>query len=180
MPKLRHFDHLGTARFVTFSCYRRRPLLEDMNARKIIIAELARLRQDRNIKLIAYVIMPEHMHLVVLPPEGLKLGPAIGIFKTRTAHAILDFWRSDQQQRGRIVKRESGDAAVWQRRCYDHNCRTPDTVLEKVRYCHNNPVTRRLVERPEDWPWSSCRWYLGHREGVLEIDGIEILTGCEG
>jgi putative transposase len=174
MPKLHHFDHLGTARFVTFSCYRRQPLLTSPVVREIILAELARLRHDRSIKLLGYVIMPEHIHLVVLPPYGLRLGPTIGILKTRTAHAILDCWRSDQQQRRRILRRENGAAAVWHRRCYDHNCRTPETVIEKVEYCHDNPVKRGLVPRAEDWPWSSYLWYRGHREGVLEIDGTEM------
>jgi len=47
-------------------------------------------------------------------------------------------------------------------------------VVEKVKYCHDNPVKRGLVAQPEDWPWSSCRWYQGQREDVPEIDGIEL------
>jgi len=174
MPKLRHYDDLGTVRFVTFSCYRRQRLLTEQTACEAILTELLRLRRDRGINILGYVIMPEHVHLVILPPDDLKLGPAIGVFKTRSAHMILNWARSDQRKRDRIVRRETGAAAVWQRRCYDHNCRTTEIVIEKVKYCHDNPVKRGLVSRPEDWPWSSCRWYQGLREGVLEIDGIEM------
>ncbi|MEW6050899.1 MAG: transposase [Candidatus Zixiibacteriota bacterium] len=174
MPKLRHYDHLGTARFVTFSCYNRQQLLTNLVARETVLAELSRLRGVYRIRLLGYVIMPEHVHLVLLPPDDLRLGPTIGVFKTRSAHTILSWMRSDPQHAWWIQRRASGGAAVWERRCYDHNCRTPEIVIEKIKYCHDNPVKRGLADRPEDWQWSSCRWYLGQREGVLEIDGIEL------
>jgi putative transposase len=73
----------------------------------------------------------------------------------------------------RILQRPDGSPAVWQRRCYDHNCRTPEIVVEKLKYCHDNPVKRGLVNHPEDWPWSSYNWYQGRRDGIFEIDGYE-------
>ncbi len=61
----------------------------------------------------------------------------------------------------------------WQRRCYDHNCRTVEAVREKIKYCHMNPVKAGLVNDPLDWPWSSYRHYVGRDDAVLEIDGFE-------
>ncbi|MCX6833774.1 MAG: transposase [candidate division Zixibacteria bacterium] len=173
MPKLRHYDHLGTARFVTFSCYQRQRLLSDNIARQSVLDELSRLRTDHEIRVLGYVVMPEHVHLVLFPPDDVKLGPLICALKARSAHTILGWMRSDQRPQ-RILLRPEGAPAIWQRRCYDHNCRTPGIVVEKVKYCHDNPVKRGLVAHAEDWPWSSCRWYLGQREGVPEIDGIEL------
>ncbi|MCX6835477.1 MAG: transposase [candidate division Zixibacteria bacterium] len=173
MPKLRHYDHLGTARFVTFSCYQRQRLLGDSIGRQAVLDELSRLRTDHGVKVLGYVVMPEHVHLVLLPPDDVKLGPLIGALKARSAHIILD-WIRNGQRRQRVPVRSGGTPAVWQKRCYDHNCRTPEIVVEKVKYCHDNPVKRGLVAQPENWPWSSCRWYVGQREGIPEIDGIEL------
>lgn len=83
MPKLRHYDDLGTVRFVTFSCYRRHNYLTDTFSQEAILGELSRLRKDLEVKILGYVIMPEHVHLVILPPEKMKLGTVIGQLKGR-------------------------------------------------------------------------------------------------
>lgn len=57
---------------------------------------------------------------------------------------------------------------------YDRNPRCDDELWEKVEYCHNNPVTRGLVARPTDYPWSSAMWYAGLREdALLVIDSVD-------
>jgi putative transposase len=114
--------------------------------------------------------MPEHVHLVLLPPDGLGLGDAMGRFKSWTARQILN----DPEFRGIVLQRNDGSPALWQRRCYDHNCRTPEATNQKVEYCHYNPVRRGLVDHPSKWPWSSYNWYRDEEEVVLGIDGIEI------
>ena len=58
----------------------------------------------------------------------------------------------------------------WQERYYDFNVRTPKKKIEKLRYIHRNPVKRGLVEKPEDWPWSSFRNYATGEEGTVEIE----------
>lgn len=167
MTRLRHFDNLGTARFVTFSCFRRHPYLLPESCIRVVLDEAALLRNDYGIQILGYVIMPDHVHLVLLPPHGLELGRLVGRMKGRSAYAITSL-------AAKVLRRPDGRSAVWQRRCYDHNCRTAETVGEKIVYCHNNPVHRGLVESPEEWPWSSYRWYLGDRDVPLEIDGIAI------
>ena len=174
MPKLRHYDHLGIARFVTFTCYQRQGLLTSPVPRRAVVDELIRLRSDDDMKILGYVVMPEHVHLVLLPPDDVKLAPLIGALKARSAHTILEWMRSDPERSRWIMARDGVNAAVWQKRCYDHNCRTTEVVVEKVKYCHDNPVKRGLVAQPEDWPLSSCRWYQGQRKDVPEIDGIEL------
>jgi putative transposase len=171
MPRLRHIENTGTGRFVTFSCYRRHRYLSDSASRQALLDELAFLRTEHQIKILGYVIMPEHVHLVLDPPDGCRLGVLIGQMKARSARRTLSHL---QEKGGRSLKRADGKPAVWQRRCYDHNCRTMDIVVEKIRYCHNNPVSRGLVSKPEDWPWSSYRWYHGRRESEFEIDGVEL------
>ena len=105
--------------------------------------------------------MPEHVHLVLLPPEGMRLGLVIREIKSRSAKRY--FAVTDVAPQGQ--KHVSG-----QRRCYDHNCRSIESVREKVRYCHNNPVARGLVNAPGDWEWSSYNWYRGRRDVPLTVD----------
>ncbi len=167
MPKLCHYDDLGTARFITFSCYRRHKYLSDENSILILLDQLRKLRFDCAINILGYVIMPDHVHLVLYPTNVTKLGVLIGQLKGRSAHAIIG-------SRKDIYKRSNGQPAVWQRRCFDHNCRTPEIVIEKIQYCHNNPVKKGLVDTPDEWPWSSYGWYNGDKNALLEIDGIEL------
>ena len=133
----------------------------------MILNELRALRTHHSVKILGFVIMPDHVHLVILPPDGLKLGILIGQMKGRSAHAII-------RSRKDISQRSNGQPTVWQRRCYDHNCRNHETVIEKIQYCHNNPVNRGLVNDSGDWPWSSYRWYNGDKDVVLDIDGVEL------
>ena len=60
----------------------------------------------------------------------------------------------------------------WDKRCYDHNCRSPQTVVEKIRYCHNNPVTRGLVSDPAEWKWSSYNAQLGRPDVPLTVQPV--------
>jgi putative transposase len=150
MPRLRHYDHLGSARFVTFSCYHRYRLLRHPETIRTFLAGLRNMREG-GIKILGYVIMPEHVHLVVVPPDGLRLGIEIGRLKSLTARDMLpQLIARYGQKTDRLYVSRNGERrrAFWQSRCYDHNCRTPETTREKINYCHNNPVKRGLVKSP--------------------------------
>ncbi len=164
MTTLRHFDDEGTARFVTFSCYRRLPFLNDKLAKQIVVEELSRVRDKHCFRLLAYVIMPEHVHLVLLPPDGMKLGLVVRELKSVSARRFFQErpFRTPGQKR-----------VFWMRRCYDHNCRTADSTVEKIRYCPNNPVVRGLVSDPGEWIWSSYKYYHGSGDVTLVVDKIE-------
>ena len=176
MPRLRHYDSFSTARFITFTTYRRIRLLELAPAMEIVARHINILRKSRGIEIHGYVLMPEHIHFVITPPDGLKLGIEIGKMKARSAHEILSLWRTNGMP---IPKRldwqhsPTGDSAFWQRRCYDHNCRTAEIAIEKINYCHMNPVKQKLVNSPEEWLYSSYNWYVGKTGGPVIIDNIE-------
>ncbi len=174
MTQLRHYDNLGTARFITFSCHRRLPLLVSDSVRSIIVSNLERLRTEQSLRILGYVLMPEHIHLVLWPRDGLKLGPAIGRMKALAALEIIEGWRTTSlppQWHDLSVQRDRLDkVVVWMRRCYDHNCRTRASVIEKIDYCHRNPVSRGLVTDPAEWKWSSFGWYQSERNVPLAID----------
>ena len=170
MPKLRHFDHLNTARFVTFCCYRRRKLLTAPVVIETFLETLNTIKESHDLKVLGYVIMPEHVHLVLHPPASIKLGPIIGKLKSYSASRVISKRLLVLPDNCRIEKDGVMRQAFWQPRCYDHNCRSPETVLEKINYCHNNPVARGLVNEPGEWRWSSYNWYAGEKDVPLTID----------
>ncbi|MBD3297162.1 MAG: hypothetical protein GF341_00770, partial [candidate division Zixibacteria bacterium] len=157
MPRLRHYDNLGLARFVTFSCYHRYKLLRHPRVIRQFLSEMERMRNN-GIDILGYVIMPEHVHLVLLPPDGTRLGVEIGRLKSRSAREmspILDQLYGQRTEKLRVRRDGEERRVFWQRRCYDHNCRTTETAKEKIVYCHKNPVKRGLAGSPGDYPWSS-------------------------
>jgi len=164
MTKLRHYDNLGTVRFVTFSCHQQRQYLSSNSARQILVDQIDKARNKHGFKLFAYVIMPEHVHLVIYPPEKMKLGIVIREIKSLTARNYFAGINPLPADSRRIF---------WKHRCYDHNCRTKETIIEKIKYCHKNPVVRGLVKNPGGWKWSSYNWYQGKRDVPLIIDEME-------
>jgi putative transposase len=115
---------------------------------------LERVRQSYELCVYGYVVMPEHVHLLVSEPEGSDLAHAMQSLKQGVARTLA------------LRAAES----FWQARYYDFNVWNEKKFLQKLRYIHRNPVTRGLVERPEDWEWSSYRHYLTGQRGIVEIE----------
>lgn len=171
--KLKHYDHDGRARFITFCTHRKLPLLTNNIYRRIVTRSIDEVRTESGFKLLGYVIMPEHVHLVMVPRIDTRAGDIIGELKMRSSMAIYNLMKKGKGDvRNRLMVRRSGKEkfALWQRRCDDHNCRSDEAVWKAVEYCHNNPAKRGLVDGPERWIWSSYKWYQGDSSAVLEID----------
>ena len=146
---LNRFQNTGDLHFLTFSCYRRRPNLGTPRSRNRCQRSLEETRRDYRFNVFGYVIMPEHIHLLLTEPERESLAAAIQAFKQSVARHL------------------GSSEPFWQTRYYDFNVRTERKRIEKLRYIHRNPVKRGLVASPEDWPWSSFRQYaLGLNEIV--------------
>jgi putative transposase len=151
---LKRFQQAREVHFLTFSCYRRRPNFEKDRACAEFVSALERAHQDYGLCVYAYVVMPEHVHLLVNEPERNSLAQAIKALKQGVAR--------------RLALR--GQDSFWQARYYDFNVWSELKFVEKIRYIHRNPVHRGLVARPEDWPWSSFRHYAVGEAGALEIE----------
>ena len=172
MPLLKHLDNLGTARFLTFSCYNRQKLLVHRNTIIKVLNEIETGRSQYGYSVLAYVIMPSHVHLVIHPKNDISLGRVIGNIKRKSSFAILSDWkRNNNKLLPYVIDKSERDQKYkfWQKRCYDHNCRTGGIVKEKIIYCHYNPVRAGLIRNPEEWEWSSYRWYLGDKSGIVQI-----------
>jgi putative transposase len=154
MPsQLKRHHTFGHDHFITFSCYHRLPFLNDDHARAVFLETLERLRERHRFHVFAYVLMPEHVHLLLDEPRELKLEDLFRALKTETSKRL----RGDRPR-------------FWQYRYHDFNVFTQRKFIEKLRYAHRNPVKRGLVERPEDWPWSSYNHWLTGERGPIEIE----------
>jgi REP-associated tyrosine transposase len=151
---LKRFQRSHQLHFLTFSCYRRKPKFEITASRESFESALENTRTQYALCVYGYVVMPEHVHMLVNEPEQGTLAQAMQSLKQSVAR--------------RLALRAA--EPFWQARYYDFNVWSERKVVEKLRYIHRNPVTRGLVARPEDWKWSSFRHYLFGEEGVVEIE----------
>jgi putative transposase len=132
------------------------------------------MRARSPIDLWAYVIMPEHVHLIVAPREVMKVGRTVGRAKEQVARNAIE-WMEEHAPEWlpRITVRE-GDLIrrrFWQPGGgYDRTIESDAALLSMISYLHQNPVRRGLVSRAEDWLWSSARWYAGMTEVLLAMD----------
>jgi len=114
---------------------------------------LERVRRSFKLRVYAYVIMPEHVHLLLSEPGRGTLADALKSLKQGVSRRLI------------------GDAQhFWQKRYYDFNVRNYPQFVEKLKYIHRNPVKKDLCQRPEDWAWSSFRHYATGYEGRVEIE----------
>jgi REP element-mobilizing transposase RayT len=90
------------------------------------------------------------------------------VLKQRTAHILLLKRRRRNPLQRNLFGDELPRRVFWQARFYDFNVWTTKKRVEKLRYMHRNPVKRGLVERPEQWRWSSYRFYLLEESGTGE------------
>jgi putative transposase len=152
MPKgLHHSQQAGHLHFLTFSCYHRLPYLGTAVARDLFESALERTRLRYDFVVSGYVVMPEHVHMLVSEPCNEPLSAAIKALKLS------------------VVLRQR-ERPFWQARYYDFNVWSAEKETEKLKYLYRNPVTRGLAARPEDWQWSSFRHHATGFEGVVEIE----------
>ncbi len=155
---LTRYHHSKQCHFVTFSCYHRLPRLHSELASDLFVECLERARRSYRFRVYEYVVMPELVHLLLSEPEVGVLATAIQALKIAVARRAM--W----------YQKEDAPTCLWQKRYYDHNVRTHQSFVEKLRYLHRNPVARGLVAAPEDWKWSSFRHYLTAEPGPVEIE----------
>lgn len=147
---LKRYQTSGHHHAINFSCYDRRPYLATPAARDLFEQSLEKTRRKYELYIFGYVVMPEHVHLLVSEPKREPLSKAIQALKLS-------------------VSKQSPQSRFWLERYYDFNVITDDKHVEKLRYIHRNPVTRSLVDKPEDWPHSSYLTYLTRTQRTVTI-----------
>lgn len=150
---LKRFQKAEALHFITFSCFRRLPLLEAPEPKNAVEAVLELTHARHEARIYAYVLMPEHVHLLMNEPPSILVAQFLKAFKQITSRKL----RGQQEK-------------FWQERYYDSNIRGESARSEVIRYIHRNPEKRGLVASPGDYRWSSFNHYATGTRGVVEIE----------
>lgn len=140
MSNIRRWEFPGETYHVTFHTRFRRKILAG-NLANIVAEEISQLRGEKDTIIHSWVIMPDHVHLLVTPKDG-KISKVLNLLKGRT---------------GRYLHKLLPDLdRIWAKRYYDRRLREADEIVEHSEYIIQNPVKAGLCENPEDWQWSSA------------------------
>ncbi|HMK23536.1 MAG TPA: transposase [Terriglobales bacterium] len=169
--------YYGTAdlHFITCSCYRRQPWLGTARRRDLFLRILEETRTRYRFVVLAYVVMPEHFHLLLCEPQIGDPSKIMQVVKQRFAQRLVSLWRT-MRKLEQPAPWPSHPFHIWQPRFYDFNVWTERKRIEKVRYIHRNPVTRGLVRSPGDWRWSSFRYYMFGEIGAVRVNQTDLLA----
>jgi len=173
-----HFNEPYQAHELTFSCYRKYPLLSHDNTRTRLLEAIESARKKHNYSLLAYVIMPDHVHLIVFPWEEHYRIPWFlkSVKQSVSRNAARWFQENDSDLYGKLmVKGKNGEEVFrfWQAGGgYDRNITDKDTLVRMIGYIHENPVRKGLVKDPFDWKWSSISRYNRRLCAIAEVDSL--------
>ncbi|MGH9434784.1 MAG: REP-associated tyrosine transposase, partial [Terriglobia bacterium] len=166
--------------YLTASTYRRGRVFDSDRFKIKFTQTLGALRTELGFKIIGYVLMPEHCHLVIWPGHLANPSQIMQKLAERAANSILRTLRRNLTLPGcaRMLKwfalpqtvHHHAHYRVWQRGGYDMNIWSEKKRIEKLNYMHNNPVKRGLAAQPGDWPWSSWRFYYREDASILAMD----------
>lgn len=178
--RCRRIDEPGHAHALTFSCFQRRDFLSKPRSRRWMVEAIQLSREKHGFHLWAYVIMPEHVHVLLWPTrDDCSISRILTTLKQSVSKRALLFVREKDPRFLRQMEDRQPNGIVqhrfWQRGDgYDRNLTEPRTVWTEIDYIHSNPVRRGLCERATDWPWSSAAEYDAPGKGVLSIDRSSI------
>jgi len=127
-------------------------LLEAAQARDTVVRILGEVRAHYGFRILGYVVMPEHLHILISEPSQGTPSTVVQVFKQATSRAVCE---------GGVEI----DLPLWTTRFHDFNVFTEGKKNEKLHYMHMNPVKRKLVKLPHQWPWSSYNFYW--KKGVI-------------
>jgi len=163
--QVQHYDEPGHCHELTFSCYQRRPLLDSDERRCLFSQSIDAAVPRLGFTLVAFVYMPEHVHLLVWTKEAEReIAELLFAIKKPFSFRIKKILqaRADPLLGELTIQERPGKFTFrfWQEGPgYDRNLVSLETVLSSAEYMHNNPVKRGLCGSPREWKWSSWRHY---------------------
>lgn len=149
--------------------------METVRARNLFLKVLGEVRSKFQFRLIGYVLMPEHVHLLISEPKKGNVSRVLQVLKQRVSRTMRGKKRraSSGQLCLKFGEAMTEDRRFWQRRFYDFNVWSDAKRKEKLHYMHVNPVTEELVKHPKEWQWSSFSFYANDEPGLIGIDPVE-------
>lgn len=168
------FNTPGEPHELTFTCYKYRKFLSKDRTRQYVIDALARFPEQYEFDLWAYVIMPEHMHMLVCPrPDKYDMSTFLKAFKQSVARRAINYLKNNNPAglKNLTTGMPETPYAFWMDGPgYDRNVLKKETLDSMVDYIHNNPVRRGLEEGAADWYWSSAREWQDPGSGPVGLD----------
>jgi putative transposase len=148
------------------------PIFTRQESADIILDSWRYLQKERGLKLFAYVILENHLHMIASAPD---ISATIQSFKSYTARQIIDLLKSRgsetllrQLSATKLNHKTESTYQVWQEGSHPQQIQSDDMMWQKIEYIHNNPVLRGFVDDPLHWRWSSARNYA-KQPGLIEV-----------
>ncbi len=154
----RRFDGIGLPCLVTTNTDGRKPTFRSDAAIRMLLGVIGEVRRDTGVEIFAWVVMPDHVHLVLRVSPPLAMGRFMQLMKGRFAKRYNEF--------------QSGQGRVWQDRYHARVLASERAVAAAIEYVHHNPVAAGLVTSQEEYRWSSARLFAG-----VEGRGVEAIPG---
>ena len=142
MSVYRRFDSEGYPSLVTANVAGRQPALNRAHAAELFIKVIYDIRRETNFQLLAFVVMPDHSHLVLKPAKEDRMGRVIQLIKGRFARLYN--------------QAADGSGAFWQSRYHERALRSETELVNAIKYVHANPVAEGLVAEAAAYAWSSA------------------------
>ncbi|MFH1236133.1 MAG: transposase [Parcubacteria group bacterium] len=195
---LSKFDTQSYGHFVTTKTFRNKLIFRDAKCCEIVLGDIGFYRKKLGFKLLGYCVMPDYLHMIVWwdvdeKPE-LTISKVVQLIKSHSAKEIASYLKTGRRKpslspysraqsegsglpMGYVWKNKGSvhtpsEYQIWQSSFYDFNIYSEEKLLQKLNYLHWNPVRAGLCEKPEDWPWSSYRFYEFRKQGTLSVDTL--------
>jgi putative transposase len=174
--RLPRFDIRGHIYYITTVVHNRLPLFTRPSFVIPLLDSLNFYRYQRSFRLLGYVIMPDHLHLILWPDGEATVPEIMRDYKKFTSRRIIqqaqlegiEAWTAAFRHAGQDTGRSTNK--VWQDSYWDTNIYTERFLRQKLNYVHHNPVRASLVASPDDYPYSSYRNYALGEDWLIEID----------
>lgn len=160
--------------YLTFVAFRRVPIFQSENICQFLIDALKETKEKYPFKLIGYVIMPDHIHLIV-NPLGCDIDIVGKELKGISANKVIkwlkenEYFSSLEKLKLTNEKKRNHSFSVWQKKVKSVDLWSHKFILQKLNYVHLNPVRAELCDHPAKWKWSSYNAYLLKTEMEIPI-----------
>jgi putative transposase len=167
MPDYRRSKISGGSFFFTVVTFNRLPILTGDTARNLLHDAWIRTQARFPFQTLAVCQLPNHLHCIwALPEEDSNFSVRWKEIKRLFTKGYLEKVGPGEPRNASRQKRQ--EAAIWQRRFWEHTLRDEADLNRHIDYIHFNPVKHGLVKRVADWPWSSFHRYV--KMGYYDIE----------
>jgi putative transposase len=173
-------DHLY---FITTTTADHTHIFQRDIVKRLVVDALHYISLMNHVSLYAFVIMPNHVHVIIQCPPDFPPKDWARAFKTSAAQLIVRLYQVEENQAALrrlaalVTRPDRQEHKVWEDGYLPKSIVTPEFLVQKMTYTHNNPVQEhwRLVDVPEDYAWSSARYYLQDEPCIIPIQDVRQL-----